>query len=103
MHFRDGFLGIVEFFVEDVGGAAVCVDCIIVLAFRWHQDGARRQGQLTHWVQRQFQVLDNAVLAKDFAQMLFFNILGELFHNDLEQLALFQSCKAGPLICAILE
>lgn len=62
MHFRNRALGVVDLFVHDVGGAAIDVE-----------DGVHGHAQ----------VLDDTVLAEDFADMRFFDVAGEGFYDNL--------------------
>jgi hypothetical protein len=64
MHFRNGALGVVNFFVHDVCGAAIDVE---------------------DWVHRHAKVLDDAVFTKDLADVGFFDVSGESFYYNLLQ------------------
>tara|TARA_R110002003_G_scaffold55_4_gene4949 strand:- start:6819 stop:7028 length:210 start_codon:yes stop_codon:yes gene_type:complete len=63
VHLRDCALGVVDFFVQDVGNAAVNVEC-------------RVHGHA--------QVLDHAVLAEDLADVVFFDVACQCLDDDLE-------------------
>lgn len=74
MHFGDGALGGVDFGIEDVGGAAVDVDCARgIRGWDWREGGGG--GLRTDWVHGHAQVLDGAELAEDLADVRFFDVL----------------------------
>jgi hypothetical protein len=62
VHLCDCALGVVDFFVHDVGRAAVDVE-------------GRIHGHA--------QVLDDAVFAKDFADVGFFDVSGQCLYDNL--------------------
>jgi hypothetical protein len=68
VHLCDGAFGLVDLFVHDVCYAAV------------HVEG---------WVHGHPEVLDDSVLAEDLANMVFFDISGQGFDDDLHALSDF--------------
>jgi len=62
VHLCDCALGVVDLFVQDVCGSAVDVE---------------------GGVHGHSQVFDDAVLAKDFADVVFFDVPGQCLDNDL--------------------
>jgi hypothetical protein len=79
MHFGNRAFRIFDFLVQDVGCAAIYVDCKVsceaveeIIDF-----------VLTDWIQRKFDFLDRTVATKDLAQMAFVDILCELLNYNL--------------------
>jgi hypothetical protein len=70
VHFRNRALGVVDFFVHDVGGAAIDVE-----------DGVHGHAQ----------VLNDTVLAEDFADVLFFDVAREGLDDNL------RACDQSPV------
>jgi len=66
MHLRNGAFGLVDLFVHDICYAAV------------HIEG---------FVHGHPEVLDDSVLAKDLANVVFFDISGQSFDNDLHSVS----------------
>jgi hypothetical protein len=64
VHFRNGALGVVDFFVHDVCSSAIDVE---------------------HGVHGHAKVFDDAIFAKDLADVGFFDVSGESFYYDLLQ------------------
>jgi hypothetical protein len=69
MHLRNCALGVVNLFVQDVCSAAIDVE---------------------GWIHRHSEVFDSAVLSKDFADVVFFDVSSQGLDDDL---ALISSCS----------
>lgn len=79
MHFRDCALSVVDFFVHDVGSSAIHIDC----GECQHSRDIWTQGILADWVHGHSQVLDCPVLAKDLADVIFFDVPCQSLYYDL--------------------
>lgn len=78
MHLRDCAFGVVDLLVENVGYAAIDVDCSIVSPALWggrakHTGGVHGHGEF----------LDDTVLSEYLPHVVFFDVPGQGFNYDL--------------------
>lgn len=83
MHLGDCALCVVDFFIQNICGAAVDVE-----------DGVHGHAQ----------ILYDAVFAKDFADVVFFDVAGQGFDHDLERDQYLYSFQGScPTVCSMVK
>jgi hypothetical protein len=79
MHLCNGSFRVFDLFVQDVGCAAIHIDCKVSCKTA----NEITDFVLTDWIQRKFDFFDGTVAAEDLTQVAFVHVFRELLNHNL--------------------